>query len=143
MSGDVDQVDELDADGDVFGYERPDPALYDIRDQDGNIRVCSRRCHTCILGGEDQAMVRSLRPGRLRQMVEGSREGGIVCHSTFGRGTAALCRGYEEAFGSNLVRVLERLNGLVEVDPEGVKEPREDGDDSAANGLQDQIRGHT
>jgi hypothetical protein len=75
-------------------------------------------------------------------MINDARAGGgsIVCHSTFGDGTAALCRGFEDTFGSNYARIMHRIGGLVEVDPHPHKRK---GDDSAEHRVQDQIRGHT
>lgn len=70
----------------------------------GEIRVLEDRCGTCVLNPASNNA--DLRPGRLKQFVEGTRstDGHVVCHSTVPpavpAGTpAAMCRGYVDAYG--------------------------------------------
>jgi hypothetical protein len=88
-------------------------------------RVLDERCSTCIFRPGN---LMHLRPGRVRQMVRDSLDGGgfITCHATLDdRRQYAVCRGFYDAHGpaSNLLRVWSRLGGFDFVrPPEGHRE---------------------
>jgi len=93
----------------------------DILGPDGP-RVCADKCSTCIFRPGN---LMKLRPGRVRQMVRDSLNGGgfITCHatlpSTAGRGRAAVCRGFFDSYGhlSNILRIYSRLGEFDYVTP--------------------------
>lgn len=110
-----------------WGYDDEDErddgwteAAVNVLDEKRRIRVLTERCTTCILGGA-QSITSHLRSGRLKDLVEDASDGHIPCHSTLSNSDphAAVCRGWYEAFGpqSNYIRVMERLGGIVEVEP--------------------------
>jgi len=94
---------------------------------DGKPRVLSRQCSTCI-GRPGNPM--QLRPGRVKDMVEGGvNGGGIICHQTLSYGDhpefgGAACRWFYDHYGHlcNLYRIYGRLGGFTEVDPPGDEE---------------------
>lgn len=94
----------------------------------GRPRVLSAKCRTCIFLPNNKM---DLRPGRLKEMVEGSIENGswITCHSTLEYGPypdaePAICRGFYDAHGENSwgIRLAEAVGGCVEVAPPDQKE---------------------
>jgi hypothetical protein len=102
-----------------------------ILGRDGKPRVLSEQCSTCI-GRPGNLM--QLRPGRLREMVQGAvNGGGIACHQTLSYGGhpdfggAALCRWFYDCYGHlcNLVRIYWRLGGFTEVEPPQDEEENE------------------
>lgn len=91
-------------------------AAVNVLDEHGNLRVLDDRCTTCILGGE-RSVTKSLRPGRVAQMVADSRFAGHVpCHTTLSneRPGAAVCHGWWVAVRevNTVVRIMERLGAL-------------------------------
>jgi len=86
---------------------------HNIADESG-VRVMAERCPTCIFRPGNKM---SLRPGRLRSMIEECRqkEGNVVCHETLELPRQAICRGSFEAYQPPLVQVAGRLGYLVEV----------------------------
>ncbi|MZG16172.1 hypothetical protein GTY44_22235, partial [Streptomyces sp. SID5914] len=61
----------------------------------GAVRLCSRRCDTCIF---HPGNLMHLEPGRVTDMVSHAREteGHVVCHKTLGTDIPAICRGYAD-----------------------------------------------
>jgi hypothetical protein len=88
---------------------------------DGKPRVLSKQCSDCI--GRPGNLMR-LRPGRVRDMVEGGvNGGGITCHQTLSYGIhpefgGAACRWFYDRYGHlcNLYRIYGRIGGFTEVD---------------------------
>ncbi|MEV0360671.1 hypothetical protein AB0H71_31905 [Nocardia sp. NPDC050697] len=86
---------------------------------DGQIRVCRRRCSTCIF---EPGNLKDLRPGRVAELVREtlSSEGHIVCHSTLDS-HGAICRGFADnplAHDRSLaLRTARALDVLTEIDP--------------------------
>lgn len=82
--------------------------------------VCARQCSTCVF-----------RPGNpfpfttIRDVLQTNREQGtaLMCHkTTYGQAEReAVCRGFYDAYGEsiNIIRVINRLGGFEEVDPDG------------------------
>jgi hypothetical protein len=100
---------------------------------DGRARVLSEPCSTCI-GRPGNLM--KLKPGRVKGMVQGAVNsgGGIICHQTLPYGDhpdfgGALCRWFYDHYGhlSNGIRIMERLGGLVEVEPPDDEQERGEG----------------
>lgn len=91
---------------------------------DGKPRVLSGQCSDCI-GRPGNLM--QLRPGRVREMVEGGvNGGGIICHQTLSyaghpefEDAGAACRWFYDTYGHlcNLYRIYGRIGGFTEVDP--------------------------
>jgi hypothetical protein len=79
---------------------------------DGKLHVQAERCSSCIFRPGD---LMSLRPGRVRNMVEQARadDSAVVCHQTLERSIGSLCRGSVEAFAPTAFQVADRL-GLIE-----------------------------
>lgn len=86
----------------------------------GKPRVLSEQCVTCIFRPGN---LMNLREGRLQQIVRDTCAAGsyIVCHETLpgmpGEDTPALCRGFYDRYGTNFIRVMDRLGGFVEIPP--------------------------
>ena len=82
----------------------------------GRPRMCREMCDTCILR-PGSTVTASLRPGRLRELINGARadESYVVCHSTFGE-QPAICRGFADHYDTNSLRIMQRLGGFHEVD---------------------------
>ena len=61
----------------------------------GTVRVCARRCDTCIF---HPGNLMHLQPGRVASMVTRAREteGHVVCHKTLGTELPAICRGFAD-----------------------------------------------
>ena len=96
----------------------------------GGLRVLTEKCGTCIFRPGN---LMRLNPGRLRGMVDEALSGGgyITCHDTLTYGAnpdfgPAVCRGFYDAHGerSNLIRIMDRLGGTVEVAPPQKEAPR-------------------
>lgn len=90
---------------------------------DGKLRVLTERCSTCVFRPGNPM---HLNPGRLRDLVQQNLSAGaaLVCHQTLSYGDhpdfgPALCRGFYDAHGHqvNLVRIMQRLDGIAEVAP--------------------------
>lgn len=84
--------------------------------RDGRIFVCAEMCPTCVFRPGN---LMDLKPGRLKEMVEGARrdESTIVCHETLaqwdGHGQKnAACRGFFDRFPTTPLQIAERL-GLI------------------------------
>jgi hypothetical protein len=59
----------------------------------GTVRQCDRLCDTCIYRPGNRA---HLAPGRVRELTRAAiaGEGHVVCHSTIGTPTPAICAGF-------------------------------------------------
>jgi hypothetical protein len=96
----------------------------DVTDRDsGRSRLLSRQCDTCVFRPGN---LMHLRAGRLADLVADARraESFVVCHETLPYRECpdfepAICRGFKDAYCTNYLRILERLDGLIEVDPPG------------------------
>lgn len=88
------------------------------------MRVLSEQCSTCV-GRPGNLM--HLREGRLKLLIEdntGPNALGLICHQTLRYGDhpdfgGAICRWFYDHYGdlANGIRVLQRLIGIIEVDP--------------------------
>ncbi|MFD8723961.1 hypothetical protein ACFV2H_39905 [Streptomyces sp. NPDC059629] len=80
----------------------------------GIVRVCARRCDTCIF---HPGNLMDLQPGRVAAMVTRARqtEGHVVCHETLGTETPAICRGFIDGpdQGRSLALRLARALGTL------------------------------
>lgn len=90
---------------------------------DGRPRLLAEKCSTCIFRPGNPM---HLRRGRVAEMVRDSVAGGgaITCHKTLPYGDhpdfgEAMCRGFYDTVGerSNIIRVMHRLGGFLEVAP--------------------------
>ena len=96
---------------------------YDITDRaTGKPRLCASECSTCIFNAQSPVTL-GLRRGRLKSLIDSARRGGsyVVCHSTFSS-TPAACRGFVDRYSTNLIRIIERLGGWVEIPAPSLKE---------------------
>lgn len=68
---------------------------------DGKVRVRAEKCATCIFHGGNRM---DLRPGRVRQMVADCKrdESAIICHKTLDDAAGAICRGFFDAYGTEI-----------------------------------------
>ncbi|WP_234537693.1 hypothetical protein [Streptomyces shenzhenensis] len=85
----------------------------------GAVRVCARRCDSCIF---HPGNLMHLQPGRVASMVTRAREteGHVVCHKTLGTESPAICRGFADGpdQGNSLALRLARVLGtLREISP--------------------------
>jgi hypothetical protein len=89
----------------------------------GAPRLLNEKCSTCVFRPGN---LMHLRPGRLTLMIRNALTGGgwITCHQTLSYGEhpdfgEAICRGFYDMHGdrSNLIRIMERLDGFTEVSP--------------------------
>lgn len=101
---------------------------------DGKLRVLSRQCDTCIfLPGNKM----HLSAGRLAGMIAECRErqSFIPCHETMTieedddgdtHGDGPICAGFFDKYGqiSQLVRIFQRLDGILMVDPDTIPHPQ-------------------
>lgn len=97
-------------------YNITDPAT-------GKPRLCAEECSTCIFKPQSP-VTRSLRTGRLRQLINDTRRCNsyIVCHSTFNTEPAA-CRGFVDRYSTNMIRIIQRLGGWAEIQPPSMEKP--------------------
>lgn len=90
--------------------------------RDGRVHVLRERCSTCVFRAGN---LMHLAPGRLRDLVESSREADTAfsCHQTLpyapGGGDMAICRGYHDAYGDEItpLRMATAFGIIAEVDP--------------------------
>lgn len=85
----------------------------------GTVRLCARRCATCIFSPGN---LMDLQPGRVADMVAQARraEGHVVCHATLGTEVPAICRGFADGpdQGCSLaLRLARALGTLQEISP--------------------------
>jgi hypothetical protein len=82
--------------------------------RDGRVHVCADLCATCVFRPGN---LMRLQPGRLREMIETSRERetAIICHSTlYGQAEGeAVCRGFFDRYPTQPLQIAERL-GLID-----------------------------
>lgn len=98
-------------------------------------RVLKEKCKTCIFRPGNKM---HLRPGAVDSMVKDALAGGgtITCHSTLDYcepqpAGEAVCRGFYDVHGyrSNLIRIMERLDGIEFVDvPTSLMDRKDDHD---------------
>lgn len=97
--------------------EGPYADVADLRT--GAVRLCSRRCDTCVF---HPGNLMHLQPGRVTDMVTRARQvqGHVVCHETLGTDAPAICRGFADGpdRGRSLaLRLARALGTLHEVPP--------------------------
>lgn len=119
-----DDLDDDEGDPSVAGETRLFFGWPDCHDHDGKLRRLSDQCATCILRPGNPP---GLSPGRLRDLVNAARRADtyVVCHETLlpaapniNGSRPAACRGYWDTYGGGqLGRIMERLNGIVNVEP--------------------------
>ncbi|MEV4465131.1 hypothetical protein AB0J51_16070 [Micromonospora echinofusca] len=87
----------------------------------GKSRLLSRQCDTCIFAPGNRM---HLEAGQLRALVTQAREQEryIVCHDTlphylYPQAKPAICRGFADRYRTQVLELIERLWGFVEVDP--------------------------
>jgi hypothetical protein len=85
--------------------------------RDGKVHVLSEKCATCIFRPGN---LMELRPGRVRELVDGALEvdSAIVCHETLGRANA-VCRGFYDRYKNHTLplRLTQLLNRTEFVEP--------------------------
>jgi hypothetical protein len=81
------------------------------------VRVMREKCSTCIFRVGN---LMHLNAGRVREMTRSTDRGdtNVTCHKTLGTQLGALCAGSVERRPGQLVRIGERLGGLVLVGEE-------------------------
>lgn len=99
--------------------EDDDPYADVVNPLTGVVRLCARRCNTCIF---HPGNLMHLQPGRVADMVAEARraEGHVVCHETLGTDSPAICRGFADGpdQGRSLaLRLARALGTLREVPP--------------------------
>lgn len=79
--------------------------------RDGHVYVCDSLCSTCVFRPGN---LMSLDPGRLRTMVDEARssESGIICHSTLGTDSNAVCRGFYDRYPTQPLQIASRLGRI-------------------------------
>lgn len=80
------------------------------------LHVLSEPCSTCIFRPGN---LMRLNPGRLKDMTDSTdaADTNVVCHQTLGQPVGALCHGSVERRAGQMVRIGERLNAIVYVEP--------------------------
>ncbi|WP_435124374.1 hypothetical protein [Micromonospora tulbaghiae] len=98
----------------------------------GKSRLLSRQCDTCIFAPGNRM---HFTPGRLRELVTETRRRGsfIICHDTLPYYKhpdvkPAICRGFADRYQTQLLQLIERLFGFIEVDPPQPPHPNEPAD---------------
>jgi hypothetical protein len=90
--------------------------------RDGKVHVLAERCDTCVFHPGNRM---HLNPGRLRDLVESNLalDTALVCHSTLGTEHNAVCRGFFDAYGTEVtaLRMADALHMIAE-DPVPPKE---------------------
>lgn len=104
--------DDVEPEGDGPYADVADPAT-------GTVRLCARRCDTCIF---HPGNLMYLQPGRVADMVTRARraEGHVVCHKTLGTDAPAVCRGFADGPDqgrSFALRLARALGTLTEISP--------------------------
>lgn len=91
----------------------------------GRVRVMETRCSTCIFRSGNPMR---LRPGRVREMVEGAvaDDSAIICHDTLDEEEQAVCRGFFDAHDTQPLQLARRLQLIepVAAPPEALEEER-------------------
>lgn len=73
-----------------------DSTRYDVADwRTLTVRQCATKCDTCVFHPGNRAR---LAPGRLAELIAAAiaAESHLVCHSTIGTPTPAICAGYAD-----------------------------------------------
>ena len=75
------------------------------------LKVCETQCNQCLFSEN-----RIVSDARARQIIaECSRNDSyFICHKT----KDAVCRGFYDRFSTNLIRIMQRLNGIEFVNVE-------------------------
>ena len=91
------------------------PSCYDP--QRGTLRVLAEQCSTCIF-----------RPGNLMHLSEGrladmlatvrANDSHVICHQSLGRPVGDVCKGSNDAYVGQAVRLAERMGIIQYVQPE-------------------------
>src|SRR3954471_2689403 len=127
---DWDEKDEDWPDGFPEEPEDDDEPEVSAAAPDGQLRVLTVKCGTCIFRPGNPM---HLNPGRVGEMTAAALTRGsyITCHQTLPYGEhpdfgGAVCRGFYDAHGhrSNLIRVMSRLDGITEVPPPAKEDDR-------------------
>jgi hypothetical protein len=109
------------------------PAWNVIDYEAGKIRVCERKCSTCVFRAGDKMF---LGPGRLKEVVDGNLEAGtlLTCHKTLPysieKNDPAVCRGFWDSYGLMTAagRVAQFVIGIIFVTiKEDVDEQHQEG----------------
>jgi hypothetical protein len=99
---------------------------HDVTDRaTGKPRRMADMCATCIMRPAVERI--ALSNARINQFINEARrtDAYVVCHSTIPGGrrdpsvAPAICRGFSDAYSTNYLRIMERLGGFVDVDPDG------------------------
>lgn len=99
---------------------RDDIDIYDR--ETGKPRICAQQCATCIMNPNSpfRKGPGQLRPGRVPQMLRDAirTQGYVICHSTFGQDSAAVCAGVAKVVEPQVIRIALRFGGVIEVNPD-------------------------
>ena len=91
-----------------------------VIDSDFKARRLTEMCATCIMRSPADGQIQ-LGSERVRAFITEVRDAGsyVVCHSTILRDDVqpAICRGFADRYGSNYLRIMERLGGFADVPP--------------------------
>ena len=77
-------------------------------------KVCEGKCDQCLFSQN-----RIVSGQRMKEILNDCRESStyFVCHKASIAGNKVCCSGFYETQTSNLIRIMERLNGIQFVDP--------------------------
>lgn len=80
------------------------------------LHVMAEPCSTCIF---KPGNLMRLDKGRVKDMTDSTdrEDTNVVCHQTLGQPVGALCHGSVERRPGQMVRIGERLNAIVKVQP--------------------------
>ena len=72
------------------------------------LKVCAQRCNQCLFSGD-----RIVSKKRMKEILQecDRTDSHFVCHKT----ENAVCAGFHETRSTNLIRVMQRLNGIERV----------------------------
>jgi hypothetical protein len=92
-----------------------------VVDSDNRVRVMVEKCDTCIFRPGN---LMTLNPGRVADMTRSTdlNDTNVTCHKTLGTPLGAFCAGSVARQPGQLVRIAERLNGIVKVDAKEYEE---------------------
>lgn len=88
--------------------------------------IMARRCSECLFG-PNKIVSNERRAEILKECKQGDSH--FLCHKGSIAGEEICCRGFYEKKTTNLIRIAERMNRVIWIDPDTIEQVEEPGND--------------